>query len=82
MTKPHLEDPIVEHDPAAHQFQARLNGMQAVLDYRRAPGRDLRQRTHTQTRSGTNVHRYFRISVTDTNVQSTRSVCAPSVVAP
>jgi uncharacterized protein len=39
MTTPHLNDPIVEHDAAAHQFQARLNGMQAVLGYRRAPGR-------------------------------------------
>ena len=28
---------IVEHDPAAHQFHARLNGMRAVLEYRRAP---------------------------------------------
>jgi uncharacterized protein len=39
MTTPHLDDPIVEHDRAAHQFQARLDGMQAVLEYRRAPGK-------------------------------------------
>jgi uncharacterized protein len=39
MTAPHLDEPIVEHDPAAHQFHARLNGMQAVLGYRRAPGK-------------------------------------------
>ena len=39
MTTPHLDDPIVEHDAAAHQFHARLDGMQAVLDYRRAPGK-------------------------------------------
>jgi uncharacterized protein len=39
MTTPSVDDPIIEHDAAAHQFYARLNGMQAVLAYRRAPGK-------------------------------------------
>jgi predicted GNAT family acetyltransferase len=39
MTTTHPDDIIVEHDPAAHQFLARLNGTRAVLEYRRAPGK-------------------------------------------
>jgi predicted GNAT family acetyltransferase len=39
MPAPNPDDIIVEHDPAAHQFRARLNGMSAVLEYRRAPGK-------------------------------------------
>jgi predicted GNAT family acetyltransferase len=39
MTTLNPDDIIVEHEAAAHQFHARLNGMRAVLDYRRAPGK-------------------------------------------
>ena len=39
MTGPSSNDIIVEHDPAEHQFHARLNGLRAVLEYRRAPGK-------------------------------------------
>jgi predicted GNAT family acetyltransferase len=39
MTAPSPDDIIVEHDRAAHQFHARLDGMRAVLEYRRAPGK-------------------------------------------
>jgi uncharacterized protein len=39
MTAANPDDIIVEHDAAAHQFHARLNGMRAVLEYRRAPGK-------------------------------------------
>jgi predicted GNAT family acetyltransferase len=39
MPAPNPDDIIVEHDPAAHQFRARQNGMSAVLEYRRAPGK-------------------------------------------
>lgn len=37
MTAPDPDHIVVEHDPAAHQFYARLNGGRAVLEYRRAP---------------------------------------------
>ena len=30
---------MIEHDRTGHQFHARLNGLRAVLEYRRAPGR-------------------------------------------
>ncbi len=39
MTAPDPDHIVVEHDPAAHQFTARLNGSRAVLEYRRAPGK-------------------------------------------
>jgi len=39
MTGPSSNDIIVEHDPAGHLFHARLNGLRAVLEYRRAPGK-------------------------------------------
>ncbi len=39
MTTPEPDDILVEHDAAEHLFYARLNGMRAVLEYRRAPGK-------------------------------------------
>lgn len=39
MTASNPDDIVVEHDIAAHRFHARLNGLRAVLEYRRAPGK-------------------------------------------
>lgn len=39
MTTPNPDDIVVEHDAAAQQFHAQVNGMRSVLQYRRAPGK-------------------------------------------